>query len=281
MKFAVTIVSPPGYPHAEAFREVAESLHHGLLALGHESLITPLGDLPGRRHIVLGANLLVHHPLPLAPDAILYNLEQVQPGSPWFPPELLALLRRHTLWDYSERNAAALRALGVAVARVVPIGCVPELTRITPAAQQDLDVLFIGTASPRRQQVIDQMGALGLRVGAAFGIYGADRDALVARARLQLNVHFYDAKVLEMVRLSYLLANGCAVLSEHSADPAEDVALADGVAFADHGGLAWRARQLIDDPPERARLAQRGLALMRARSTAAYLRAALTPAPDQ
>ena len=92
MKFAVTVVAPPGYPHAAAFLELAETMHAALTALGHDSVLTTEGQLPGRRHIVLGANLLPGYPLPLAPDAILYNLEQVQMGSSWFRPELLDLL---------------------------------------------------------------------------------------------------------------------------------------------------------------------------------------------
>ena len=81
MKFAVTVVSPPGYVHCAAFNEIAETIHHGLRSLGHDSVLTTEGALADRRHIVLGSNLLLHYPLPLARDAILYNLEQVQMGS--------------------------------------------------------------------------------------------------------------------------------------------------------------------------------------------------------
>ncbi|CAN5533072.1 hypothetical protein BH11PSE7_BH11PSE7_11200 [soil metagenome] len=278
MKFAITIVTPPGYIHSQAFSEVAESLHHGLLSLGHDSLLTTEGNLPGRQHIVLGSNLLPGFAMPLARDVILYNLEQVQLGSPWFKPPLLALFRQYRMWDYSERNALALRTLGVNVSRVVPIGYVPELTRIEAAPEQDIDVLFVGSMNPRRQAVVDQMGALGLRVGAAFGVYGKDRDALIARARLQLNVHHYDAKVLEMVRISYLLANRCAVLSEHSSNRAEDAALEEGVAFADYAGLAQRARDLIDAPQALEQLRQKGFEIMQARPTGDYLRVALAAA---
>ena len=57
-----------------------------------------------------------------------------------------------------------------------------------------------------------------------------------------LNVHFYEAKVLEMVRVSYLLANRCCVLSEVSSEPEEDDALAGGVAFAAYDDLVARAQ---------------------------------------
>src|SRR5262249_325610 len=142
MKFAVTVVSPPGYIHSAAFNEVAETIHHGLRSLGHDSVLTTQGTLPGRLHIVLGSNLLLYYPLLLAQDAILYNLEQVEIGSKWFRPELIDLFRRHVLWDYSKQNAAALDTLGVRVAHVVPIGYVKELTRVQFAPERDIDVLF-------------------------------------------------------------------------------------------------------------------------------------------
>jgi len=275
VNYAVTVVSPPGYIHSAAFREVAETVHHGLESLGHDSVLTTQTMLPGRRHIVLGSNLLPDYPLPLAEDAILYNLEQVDTDSDWIRPELLDLLGRYEVWDYSERNAKALRELGVGAARVVPIGYVPELTRITPVAQPDVDVLFFGSVNARRQRVIDSMRALGLRVEAVFGVYATDRDALIARSKLVLNVHFYEAKVLEMTRISYLLANRVAVLSEGSSSPAEDAALAGGVAFVPYVQLAPRAAELIADSEQRRRLADRGFELMSDRPEREYLRAAL------
>jgi hypothetical protein len=276
-RFAVTVVSGEGYVHSAAFREVAETLHFGLGSLGYDCVLTSEGALPGRRHIVLGPNLLPYYPLRLDADAILYNLEQVEIGTGWFRPELklIDIFRRHEVWDYSKRNALALEAHGVKVAHVVPVGYVKELTRLQRTAEPDIDVLFIGAMNPRRQQIIQEMRAAGLQVHVPFGVYGEERDALIMRAKLLLNVHFYEAKVLEIVRISYLLANRCAVLSERSADPSEDDALAEGVAFADYGNLARRARELVDSPAERERMAQRGFELMSARPIDTYLREAL------
>jgi hypothetical protein len=238
-------------------------------------VLTTEGNIPGRLHIVLGSNLLPHYPLPLSRDAILYNLEQVYVGSNWFNADLLDIFRSHVVWDYSQKNAAALDALGIHVAHVLPIGYVKELTRIQFAAERDIDVLFFGSINSRRSEIIDKIRTAGLRVTAAFGVYGKERDALIGRAKLLLNVHFYDAKVLEMVRISYLLANRCAVLSEHSSDPTEDETLAEGVAFADYEHIVQRACELMDAPDERERLARRGFEIMSARSIVDYLQAAL------
>uniref|UniRef100_UPI001BD69488 hypothetical protein n=1 Tax=Caballeronia sp. dw_19 TaxID=2719791 RepID=UPI001BD69488 len=222
MKFAVTVISPPGYIHSAAFHEIAETFYYGLRSLGHDCVLTAESQLAGRQHIVLGSNLLPTFPQPFAPDAILYNLEQVQHGSSWISPALIELFRRHVVWDYSEQNVTRLAELGVHVSRLVPIGYASELTRIVRAAEPDIDVLFFGSMGPRRQAVIDQMRRVGLKVEAVFGVYGQERDALIGRARLVLNVHHYDAKVLEMVRISYLLANRCCVLSEYSSNPVDD-----------------------------------------------------------
>ena len=90
MRYAVVIVSPPGYPHAEAFREVAESLVAALRDLGHDALLARGFEAGERRAIVFGANLLERAGIEPPPDAILYNLEQVTPDSPWFPAATLA-----------------------------------------------------------------------------------------------------------------------------------------------------------------------------------------------
>ncbi|MBK9517856.1 MAG: methyltransferase domain-containing protein [Anaeromyxobacter sp.] len=269
-RYAVTVVQPPGYLHAAAFQEVGETLLHALAALGHDVVLGP--DAPaGRTAIVLGSNLLPGHPLRLAPDAILYNLEQIEPGSPWLTPQLLALFRRHPVWDYSERNAARYAELGLDRPRVVPIGWVPELTRIPPAPLEDLDVLFYGSVNPRRLAVLDALRAAGLRVEAVFGVYGEARDRLIARAKVVLNVHYFEAKVFEVVRVSYLLANRRCVVSERGADPAEERELEAAVAFAPYQGLVETCRRLVQDPAERARRAALGFELMSRRDAAAIL----------
>ncbi|BDG07075.1 glycosyltransferase [Anaeromyxobacter paludicola] len=273
-RFAVTVVSPPGYPHSQAFREIAETLHYGLLALGHDCVLTDRADLPGRRHVLLGSNLLPSHPIPLAPDTVLYNLEQVDRASTWLSPALLDLFRRHTVWDYSEKNADELARMGLPRPRVVPVGFAPALVRI-PAREEDIDVLFYGSVNERRKRVLDALAAAGARVQALFGVYGPERDAFIARSKLVVNPHYFEAKVFEVVRVSYLLANGRCVVSERGADPVEERAFEDAVAFAPYEALVATCLRLLGDPAERAHRAEAGRRLMEARPESEYLRAAL------
>ena len=274
MRFAVAVVAPVGYVHSQAFREVAEALHYGLRALGHDSLLTTRLDYDDRHTIVLGSNVLASFGWDPPKKPILYNLEQVGDSSPWMTPAQLTLFRRHPVWDYSRANIEQLAARGVSGLTHVPIGYVPQLTRIVPAAE-DIDVLFYGLYSKRRQAVLNTLRAKRFRVERLIGVYGAARDALIARSKIVINMHKYDAQVLEIVRISYLLANRRAVVSEPGRDPTEESDLAPGIAFADYGELVDRCTELLSEEGARRDIAERGYDLFSARSQAAILDEAL------
>ena len=166
--------------------------------------------------MLLGAHLLTANDAALVPSsAVIYNLEQVQLSSGWCSPDYLGLLKRCQVWDYAKRNIASLGKLALARPAVhVPIGYVPQLTRIPRNPVQDIDVLFYGSVNERRARVLDQLRSRGINTQAVFGVYGAARDSLIARAKVVLNLHFYEASIFEIVRVSYLLANRKAVVAE-------------------------------------------------------------------
>ena len=193
-RFAVVIVTRPGYVHTEAFREIAQTLFFGLQRLGHDVIWSDTAFVPDRTPIVFGANLLAHH-AEVPSNAIIYNLEQTDTSSVWMKEPYFTVLRTHQVWDYSTRNVEALRSHGVANVHYLPVGYVSELERIADV-EKDIDVLFYGSVNPRRQHIIEQLRSVGVEVATVFGVYGAERDAMIARARVVLNVHFYEAKIL-------------------------------------------------------------------------------------
>jgi hypothetical protein len=280
MRFAVAVVAPPGREHSECFREVAQTLHHGLLALGHDSVETNRFDLDDRHTIVLQPMLIPWCNLEPPKNPILYNLEIVFDGSQWMTPELLELFRRYPVWDYSQTNIERLAARHMPRPTHVPIGYVPELTRITPVAE-DIDVLFYGSNNvPRRRVVLDALRARGLQVKELFGVYGASRDAWIARSKVVISIHQFDAQVFEIVRCSYLLANGRAVVCERGADPEDEHDLESGIAFAEYDDLVDRCVELCRDDRARRELGERGYQAFSARSEAAILGRALSVLAD-
>jgi hypothetical protein len=215
VKYRVVIRAPQGNVHARCFEELELALNASLRDVGLLGADT-WEQRPGEywrssgdtREITLGA----HHTRIFVPhDAIIFNTEVK--ATEWFTEDYKTLLRRHEVWDYSAANVEWLLSQGID-ARHVPIGYHPVLERIVKADHQDIDVLFYGSGTERRERIWNEVKALGLECVWLYGIYGAERDAFIGRSKIVLNLHFYEQSPPEDVRLSYLWANKVCVVDE-------------------------------------------------------------------
>jgi hypothetical protein len=118
--------------------------------------------------------------------------------------------------------------------------------------------------------------AQGAKVEIGFNVYGVVRDALIARSKIVLNVHFYESRLFEIVRVSYLLANRKCVVSETGSDAPFERQFEPGVAFAPYGMLAETCMRLLQNPTARRDLAESGFNRIAALPQTEYLRRALS-----
>lgn len=277
--YRLLLIRPEGYTHADALAELVETLQHGLTRLGHTVTIDGR-PVDGEQVIVFGAHLADEgRRCPWPADAILFNTEQMTDESSWCTPAYLERLASHRVWDYSARNVERLRRIGVTDVTYVPIGYVPELTRIV-TAPEDIDVLFYGSINDRREAILAELRTRGLNVIHVFGQYGAARDALIARAKVVLNMHYYESRIFEIVRVSYLLANRKAVVAECDEDTEIDPDMRRAVLGVPYTGLVDACAFLCAHPAERAALAERGFRLFTARRQEALLASLVTHQAD-
>ncbi|MCO6187503.1 glycosyltransferase [Rhizobium sp. L1K21] len=274
-KHCIWIVSPPGYSASHAFDEVAETLSAAFSELGGSApVVHDTKDFRGRVPIIYGANLLAAMPQTTLPEgSIIVNLEQVSTDSEWFNAAYLSHLKTCPVIDYSPRNRENLVSMGVNHAELLEIGYHPCLRRIRPAREKDIDVLFYGSRGERRNHVLQQIHERGLKLAVVYGVFGAERDAAIARSKIVLNVHHYSAAVFEIVRASYLMANATCVLTEGDPDDPDILPYREGLAIEPYERLADRAVELIANDKERAILAARGWDAMRRRPLAPMLKA--------
>jgi hypothetical protein len=266
-----------GYIHSAAFREYAFGLLAAFAALGAKVDAADNELLVGDGiNVVFGAHLL-DPGAELPPNTLIVNLEQMRAGWPAQFPHYIELLRRHVVFDYSPSNVCRIRELtGNPHVHVLRPGYVPQLSCIEPAVKQDVDVLFYGSLNERRREILDALRAAGLVVQHLMGVYGAERDQWIARSKIVLNVHFYEDKIHEVVRTSFLLANRKAVVSECEPGTEIDDDMREAVVAVPYGDIVQTCVALAKDDARRHAVEQRGFEIFARRDQAALL-AALLP----
>ena len=178
-------------------------------------------------------------------DVAVYNMEPLYDDSPLFPEYLDTLKRCHVI-DYCMSNVEYLKAKGVD-AFYMPYGYHDKLSRRVKV-KKDIDVLFVGSSHfERRQKVFKELDKR-VKFVLGQGVYGEDLDILIGRAKVHLNVHHISSQQLEVVRLNYLLANGCTVVSEYGKDQDVNDMYEHSLFFSDYEDLVESCIYAIENP---------------------------------
>jgi len=273
------IIPTPRMHGLRGYAEVIESVKWGLEQLGHRVTCDVNRFSRGARNIVFGAQVLpIDAQKQLADDSIIYNFEQLPRDldTP-FRDEIRHFAERFCIWDYSEFNLDGWDRIETAhKVRIVPVGYAPVLERIEPRPQQDIDVLIYGFTSPERLEVFNSLAKSGLTTVFACGLYGQERDELIARSKVVLNINRYrDAGIFEVVRVSYLLMNHKAVVSDLHANTRIEPDLEAAIRISQPYAIAGECLRLVDNASERSELAERGYDIFRRRDIRQILSQAL------
>jgi hypothetical protein len=261
------------------YREMIQTLQWGLTQLGHDVTVQLNQPVPDRTNIIVGAQLLSPAVIDALPeDTIIYNLEQLAHLQPHeLKPIYQSAAQRWRIWDYSTGNIELLKRLSPVHPPVhVPIGWAPILQRISGDVDQEIDVLLYGIPSEPRLRAFIRLCNAGPAVAFLCGLYGPGRDALIARSKIIVNIKgVHRSNVFEVVRVSYLLANGKAVVSDIYPDSVVEPDMREAVEFAPFDEVVARCMHLLSDEPARRRLEEAGPRIMQARDIREYLRRAL------
>lgn len=277
MSYTIWIVSP--YSHSRCFEEVAQALNAAFKELGYNCEITTTMPLNRENVIILGAHLLHPDDMLYLNNPIIWNLEQIpgegddRIGTP-LTSAYLKILRMAEVWDYSQVNIETLAKMGIK-AKLLEVAYMPTLTRIENSPIPDIDVLFIGSLNERRKHILQGLTDAGVKVVHAFDCYGVKRDAVIARAKVVLNMHYYPAKIFEIVRCSYLMANRKFVISENGEDSNLEGKYTDGICFSSYDNLVSVTLRYLGDSAQREELAQKGFKIFSKYSQTEFLRRVL------
>ena len=259
----VCLIKPKNYIHYLAFQELAELIHFSVLELGLKSQITfnYYDNNPSTKNIILGAHLLNDNLIEDIPEnTIIFNTEQIESITENWKKKILNLAKKNIIfWDYSQYNLDYLSKTINIKGKLFQIGYQKELNRINHNIDKNIDVLFYGSINARREHIINKLKDRKINVKTLFGVYGKERDDLIAKSKLILNMHMYESKIFEIVRVFYLLSNSIPVLTEVGSDTKFNNDFLDLVCKSTYENIEKNIIYLLENDKKRIELGENGL----------------------
>ena len=224
-------------------REIADLLCAGFRATGCEAQLL-IDQIPaekteeGKIQIVVTPheffNLFLRDELPWEKMQRVTNhlflLGTEQPESEWFDSNLVLAPHARAMLDIHLSGVAAYRARGLPCFRL-PLGYHPllEQSEVPPKSERDLDICVLAAMTDRREEFIaansDFFAARNCHIRfVPIGFAKTEetrsylpipqRNALLQRAKILLNVHYSDLRYFEWHRALIAMANRCCLITE-------------------------------------------------------------------
>jgi hypothetical protein len=278
-KFHLVHVVHPTSHGPMGYREVIETIRWGLAELGCDVTVAFNTFVADRTNICFGGQMLAaEHLERIPPDTIFYHLEQIAHLQvDKLGPSHPIIASRFRIWEYSPANIVTWQKLNPVFApQLLPICWSPNLRQIPKLDDEDIDVLFYGLPSAARLTLFGHLCQAEMKCVYACGLYGHARDSLIARAKIILNLNLFEStQIFEIVRVSYLLANEKAVVSDVYPNSTIDPDIREAVAFTPVEKITAQCLRLSKDDSARRQLAARGRAIFERRDIRENLRRVL------
>lgn len=175
---------------------------------------------PELLYVVICPQMFAHVPRHM----IAFQMEQ-STSSRWFDARYLDRLHQaYAVLDYSTINIAYLQSRGLPTSLLYyypihPIAGYPTRTmqpacHDAPGGAPEYDAVFYGDVRcPRRRRALDELSRR-FRILILSEVFGDELYSALRRARVVLNIHYYEPSLLETTRLSECVSLGLPVISE-------------------------------------------------------------------
>jgi hypothetical protein len=179
---------------------------------------------------------------------VAFQMEQ-SVSSRWFTDTYLHTLENaFAIFDYSITNIRKLTDMGLSPRQFfyLPVGPLPGYSQISgvSSAETEYDVIFYGDINNSRRLAFLAALEKVCKVKVVSDLFGAALHNELRKARLIVNIHYYEGALLETTRIWECLSLGKFVVSERSSDMHEHEDLVNFVDFVDVGDMIAMANQV-------------------------------------
>jgi hypothetical protein len=208
---------------------------------------------------------------------ILFNFEQLNSNSALVDEPYINWLQQNIVFDYHSDNVEFLKTIN-------PNGCFHEIPMVPafsliPELQsypaQTSDVLFVGSKSKRRLEIIDKLNSIGIHAKSIQGAYGTALTSAILGTKIILNVHFYETKLFPALRVLQPVLLGIPVVSETSVFSANSDWSRSGIKFVDYSDIVVACSDLLNSTSEQLQNVKQSLHFISTLEFTKLFRAAL------
>ena len=246
-KANVCITRMEGYPHTEAFREIAERIEEECRRNSIPCSITSKVDEDAEISFILGAHLMPEQYKILdKKNTIIVNLERLAPlESNKINNQYLELIKEFKFIDFTSENSEFCRKNKIHEPLYIYRPWHEAIwSRVQAEAGKEWDACFIGSITPRRQNLINCLERGGIKVKTAFNCYSAERDLILSKSKIALNIHAYaESNSAEIWRLGYYISNNISIVSEKSCFEEGEESISRNLVQADYDNFTEVVRK--------------------------------------
>ena len=227
-----------------------------LLGVDHDRVQFYSGEIidDDNIYIIVGVHLYTKFPL----NYIVLQCEQ--PGSHWMYDKTLYEKFENSmgLWEISPKLNNIWRTTTSYKSCHVPTRIPIDIfldngEEEVPPVRQDIDVLFYGGKNPKRVEMERKLRKKFPKkkiIFRYFNLFDEEREQMIKRAKLVLNIHFWPEASLETHRIEYLMARSKCVVTERSMDPELDSEYENTVVFTKYEKIPEVVDRLLNNPED-------------------------------
>ncbi|WP_458400194.1 glycosyltransferase family protein [Mailhella sp.] len=169
----------------------------------------------------------------LPKNYFVFNVEQ-SISERWFTEDYFAKLNgSYGVLDYSLKNIDYLNKHDVKSGKIFYAKLFPRVCSNLQLEHKTTPILFYGdTSCERRKKMLERLGQK-FSIKIINNMFHEDMLKELDKAKIVLNIHYYENAMLETTRLCEALSHGCMVISEKSITDAEYPELKNLVDFVD------------------------------------------------
>lgn len=253
-KVNINVIRPVGYLFSEAFRETVEAIARDAWAADVDYTISENYIDESRNNIILGAHLACLQENKLIEtlrNTTIINLERLNYfGETWGAQAFknyCEILKENKIVDYCQTNNRVLQeTLNKEAEFLYRPWHDQRWQKIPNTVTKEHDICIIGSETDRRKEIISKLKERGLKVEARTDLFSTERDQILAKSKIILNIHAYEnSQDIELWRMNYLASNGLYILSENSRFEEGEIEIERQINQAPFEQLAEKAVELV------------------------------------